>query len=112
MSLGKMTEFIDIVSQSVIYDNEGFGTIADNVLASDIRAYKENRFASEKWANMAAFSTASCLFRFRVIPALNVTTEYKIRWKNELYNILTVDNYREKGMYIDCLAEKYIPSMK
>ncbi len=71
MSFGKMNAFIDIISTTPIKDAEGFATTGDIVLAS-VRAYKEERHGTEKWANMAAFSTATALFRFRKIPGLDV----------------------------------------
>ena len=69
----KMNTFIDIVSTAPVKDAEGFVTTGDNILAS-VRAYKEDRHGSERWANMAAFAEASALFRFRKIPGVTVYT--------------------------------------
>lgn len=49
MSYGKMNCFIDILSTQPIKDSEGFVTTGDVVLAS-VRAYKENKHGSERWA--------------------------------------------------------------
>ena len=56
----KMNVFIDIVQKKVTTDDEGFKVETDEVLAS-VRAYREGRHGSEKWANMAAFTTATDL---------------------------------------------------
>lgn len=110
MSYGKMNTFIDIISTAPIKDGEGFATKGDTILAS-VRAYKEDRHGSERWTNMATFSSASSLFRFRRIPELEVTTEMFITCSDGRYHILSVENVRGRGMYIEVLAEKLEPSV-
>ena len=63
-------------------DAEGFKSEKEVTLAS-VRAYREGRHGSERWANMAAFSEATDLFRFRVIPGVSVTTDLcaPLRWR-------------------------------
>jgi hypothetical protein len=63
MSFGKMNTMIDIISTTPVQDADGFAVHGDQILAS-VRAYKEHRNGSQKWANMAAFSAATALFRF------------------------------------------------
>ena len=72
MSYGKMNDFADIVKTKQVKDSEGFSTTQDEVLAS-VRVYREGRHGSQRWANLAAFSEATDLFRFRCIPGLTVT---------------------------------------
>ena len=107
MSYGKMNSFIEIISLSHAKDSEGFAASGGTVLAS-VRAYKENRHGNEKWANMAAFSEASSLFRFRKIPGLAVTAEMVIVCADGRYNILSVEDVRGRGMYLEVLAKKVI----
>jgi len=107
MSFGKMNTFIDIISTVPVKDSEGFAVTGDTILAS-IRAYKEDRRGNEKWANMAAFSEASSLFRFRKIPGLEVTPEMVIVCEDGRYNILSVEDVRGRGMYLEVLAKKVI----
>ena len=109
MSFGKMNTFIDIISTVPAKDAEGFATEGDILLAS-VRAYKEDRHGNERWANMAAFSSASSLLRFRKIPGLEITTEMVITCADGRYRILSVENVRDRGMYIEVLAEKVEPS--
>ena len=67
MSFGKMNTQIQITQKQITLDGEGFQTETD-VVVSTVRAYREGRHGSEKWANRAAFSEATDLFRFRSIP--------------------------------------------
>ena len=104
MSFGKMNVFIDIV-QKVTTDDEGFKVETDEVLAS-IRAYREGRHGSEKWANMAAFTTATDLFRFRAIPNLTVTTDMKIICSGHTFGITSVEDVKGRGMYLEALVQE------
>ena len=105
MSFGKMNVVIEIYKEKSIKDAEGFVTKEDQVLTS-MRAYKENRHGSEAWKNRASFSEASSLFRFRKPRGLELTTELTIRCNNERYNIFSVEDIKERGMYVEVLAEK------
>ena len=109
MSFGKMNDFIDIIQTNQSKDDAGFGTSAETVLAS-VRAYKEDRYGNVQWANRAAFSTATTLFRFRCLPGIEVTTSLYIVCAGGRYRILSVENVRERGMYLEVLAEKIEPT--
>ncbi|MCL6557850.1 MAG: head-tail adaptor protein [Firmicutes bacterium] len=109
MSFGKMNTFVDIISTKPVKDSEGFAEKGDTILAS-IRAYKEDRHGSEIWANRAAFSQASALFRFRKIPNLEITTDLVLVCSDGRYNIVSVEDVKGRGMYIEVLAEKVNPS--
>ena len=111
MSFGKMNTFIDIVQTDQTKDDTGFVTSSDTVLAS-VRAYKEDRHGTTIWANRAAFSTASCLFRFRVIPGVTVNTKLQILCGWDRYKILSAEDVRGKGMYIEALCELIEPSKR
>ena len=106
-----MNTFIDIISTVPIKDEEGFAKKVDNILAS-VRAYKEERHGSERWTNMASFSTASSLFRFRKISELKVTAEMFIVCEDARYQILSVEDVRSRGMYVEVLAEKLEPTVR
>ncbi len=105
MSFGKMNTFIDIVEQRKTKDPEGFAAMEDVVVAS-LRAYREGRHGSEKWANRAAFSEATDLFRFRCIPDFTVTTAHCILCGDERFNITSVENVKGRGMYLEVLAKE------
>lgn len=104
-----MNGFADIVITKNIKDSEGFTTTADEVLAS-VRVYREGRHGSERWANLAAFSEATDLFRFRCIPGLTVTTDYIIVSGGERFEITSVGNVKGRGMYTEVLAKKVVAS--
>lgn len=107
MSLGKMNVTIEIYKEESIKDGEGFVT-KDEQLLTSMRAYKENRHGSEAWKNRASFSEATSLFRFRKPRGLELelTTELILRCNDERYNILSVEDIKERGMYVEVLAEK------
>jgi head-tail adaptor len=105
MSFGKMNTQIDIISAAPVKDADGFVTNGDHVVAS-VRAYKEDRHGNERWANMAAFSEATALFRFRKIPSVVITTSLFIVCDNERYRIVSAEDVRGRGMYVEVLAEK------
>jgi len=105
MSFGKMNTFIDIVAVRPAKDKDGFSVSNDEILAT-VRAYKEDRYGNQKWANMAAFSTATALFRFRKLSALEVTTAMVIVCDAGRYRITSTEDVRGRGMYVEVYAEK------
>ncbi len=107
MSFGKMNGFADIILCKRQKDAEGFSTVVDEVVAS-VRVYREGRHGSQRWANLAAFSTATDLFRLRVIPELNITTEHVIVCGGGRYEIVSVEDVKGRGMYIELLAKKVV----
>lgn len=109
MSFGKMNTFIDIAQKVNIKDSEGFSAETDNILAS-VRAYREGRHGNEKWANRAAFSEATDLFRFRFIPDTIVTTAMVIVCDGRHFEITSVEDVKGRGMYTEVLAKVVKPS--
>lgn len=105
MSFGKMNTFIDIIQTIETKDTEGFAISDESVVAS-VRAYMEERHGTKMWANRAVFSTANVLFRFRKIPNINITTQMIIVCGGERYKILSVEDVRGRGMYIEVLAQR------
>ena len=110
MSIGKMNGFADIVETRQVKDSEGFTHSEDEVLAS-IRVYREGRHGSQRWANLAAFSEATDLFQFRCIPGLMVTTDHFLVCDGSRYDIVSVENVKGRGMYIEVLAKKEVPTI-
>ena len=110
MSFGKMNTFIEIVEKQKVLDDEGFSTVTDVVLAS-IRAYREGRHGSQRWANLAAFSEATDLFRFRCIPGIGITTDHTIICDDERFEITSVEDVKGRGMYTEVLAKKVVASV-
>ena len=105
MSFGKMNTFIKIVEKQFTRDDEGF-SIEKDVTIAEVRAYREGRHGSEKWANMATYSTATDLFRFRVIPDVTVTTEMRILCDGHTFEITSVEDVKGKGMYLEVLGQE------
>lgn len=109
MSLGKMNTFIDIIKKVTVKDSEGFSTETDIIIAS-VRAYQEKRHGTEKWANRATFSVATDLFRFRCIPGITVTTDMVILTDDGRFEIISVEDVKSRGMYLEVLAKEVKPS--
>ena len=111
MSFGKMNTFIDVITTEPVKDGEGFVNTGDYILAS-VRAYKEDRHGNEKWANRAAFSTATSLFRFRKIPGLVIDASLVIACADGRFRILSAEDVKGRGMYVEALAEKIEPTVR
>ena len=105
MGLGLMNKKASIVSIERTTDSEGFKSETVRVLA-EVRVFVEGRHGSERWANLAAFSEATDLFRFRKMPSITVTTKEYILFENNKYDILSVENVKGKGMYVEVLAKR------
>lgn len=105
MSFGKMNGFADIVETRQVKDSEGFTHSEDEVLAS-VCVYREGRHGSQRRANLAAFSEATDLFRFRCIPDLTVTADQFLVTEEGRFDIVSVENVKGRGMYVEVLAKR------
>ena len=110
MSFGKMSGFADIVENRQVKDSEGFIHSENEVLAS-VRVYREGRHGSQRWANLAAFSEATDLFRFRRIPGLGITTDHIIVTDGERFEVTSVEDVKGRGMYTEVLAKKVVATV-
>ena len=109
MSFGKMNKSIEITQKQIVADSEGFQSETDVVVAK-VRAYREGRHGSEKWANRAVFSSATDLFRFRTIPGLKISTDMRILCDGSVFEITSVEDVKGRGMYVEVLAKEVEPS--
>ncbi len=100
---------VQILSTEAVKDAEGFSTQQDTVLAN-VRAYHEARHGSERWANRAAFSEATDLFRFRAIPGVEISTKLFLLCEGCRYDITSVEDVKGRGMYVEILAKKVVAS--
>ena len=105
MGLGLMNKKAKIISITRETDSEGFSFENVAVLA-EVRVFAEGRHGSERWANLAAFSEATELFKLRKIPGLDITTKHYVEIDDIRYNILSVENVKGRGMYIEILAKR------
>jgi len=99
-----MNKFIDIITTISAKDADGFAVKSDTVIAS-VRAYFEPRNTTEKWSNHAVFAEATALFRLRKIPGVNVDLTMEIMCENVRYNIISVEDIRGRGMYLEILGK-------
>jgi hypothetical protein len=101
-----MNEPITILHIVTSKDTDGFAQSSDVVLAR-VHAYHEQRHGNIKWANRAAFSEATALFRFRVIPGVAVEPLLIIESAGRRFEALSVEVLR--GMYVEALCKEVEP---
>lgn len=104
MSIGKLNTFINIISTEPVKDPDGFVTNGDTVIAS-VRSYFEQKNSTEKWRNMSQLGEVNALFRVRCIPGVELNTRHVIICDGRRYNIYSVENIRNRGMYLEILAQ-------
>ena len=105
MSFGKMNSFIQLKTEAEIEDEDGYSTIVEVTIAS-VRAYREYRSGTKRWANRALFSEATNLFRFRCIPGVTVTTAMILVCEGSRFVISSIEDVAGRGMYIEVLAKE------
>ena len=103
MSFGKMSEPCTIIRVLYEKDSDGFAQPRDEVRAR-VRAYYEQRHGNVRWANRAAFSEATALFRFRVIPGLSIEPLFKIESAAGRFEVLSVEVLGKR--YYEVLARE------
>lgn len=106
MSIGRMTEFIDILDIKRPKDREGFAEKPVETVILSTRAYLEEQRGTKVWANRAAFSAATVMFAFCADPAVKITPSHVIECRGERYRILSVREAQGRGMYVEILADK------
>ena len=105
MGLGLMNKRAQLCIETENIDAEGFNCKAVAVIV-EIRVFVEGRHGSERWANLAAFTEATELFRFRRIPKLEITTKHYLICEGKRYDILSVENVKGRNMYTEVLAKR------
>jgi hypothetical protein len=59
---------------------------------------------------MAAFSEATAMFRFRKIPGVTVDATLVVADADGRYNIVSAEDVRGRGMYVEAFCEEVKPS--
>ena len=106
MSYGKMNTHIKILRIRYEKDADGFAQPSDEILAR-VRAYHEQRHGNVRWANRAAFSEATALFRFRIIPGVTVEPLYIIESAAGRFEVLSVEVLGKR--YVEALCKEVVP---
>ena len=108
MSFGKLNTPVQIIKLTYGKDKDGFATVTETPVAC-VRAYKEDRNTTEKWANRAVLKDASALFRFRFVPNTQITEDMVIDCYSGRYIITSVENVRNRNMYYEVAARLEAP---
>jgi len=103
LSFGNMSEPCTIIRVRHEKDADGFAMPRDEVLAR-VRAYHEQRHGNVKWANRAAFSEATALFRFRTIPGVAVEPLYILVCSAGRFEVLSVEVLGKQ--YVEALCKE------
>src|SRR5699024_3899561 len=109
MRFGKMRTFIDIVTREIVKAEECFSEETDRILAYE-RAYKEERKSSKARANKAELTKENAIFRDRNIPDLTIKPKIFIVCDDGRYEVVSVDNVKNRNMYIEVLTKKVVAS--
>jgi len=108
MAFGKMRTTIDILTVTRTVDSSGFA-VENMVVIFTTRAYFEQRGGSKSWANLASFSDATALFRFRKGNVL-VDITNRIQHGDDIYII--TDLQEIGNMYYEALVVNWRPAKK
>ena len=103
MSIGDLNTPIQILRLRFGRDRDGFPTESDELIAC-VRARAETRNATERWSNRAVLREASAIFTFRHIPHIDLTTDMVIVCGANRYNIVSVENVRNRNLYTQVVA--------
>lgn len=109
MGINRMDHFISIGRYKNIIDSKGFNSPVFETLAKT-RSFREGRHGSERWRNLASFSEATDLYRFRVIPNLEIKNDMVIKEGSSYFEITSVENIKGRNMYIEVLVKEVKPS--
>lgn len=66
----------------------------------------ENRHGSQKWQAGGYSEFVTNLFTINFVPGWEPTTAHRLKWKNELYDIESVDNIRFENLEVEIRAIK------
>ncbi len=103
MSIGDLNTPIQILHLRFGRDRDGFPTESEELIAC-VRARAEMRNATERWSNRAVLREASSVFTFRHIPHIEITTDMVIVCGTDRYNIISVENVRNRNLYTQIVA--------
>ena len=114
--LGKMRHWIHIVRKVTENDSAGFEVFVEYEHIMSTRATMELKQMNEFWINIATFSKADTLFKFRKKPGIEFDASMVILIGNldnpntGTYNILSIDETKSANLYYEVFAQLVLPS--
>ena len=102
MSFGKMNKTITIFAPTYLKDKDAFTTTILTPVVTR-RAYVEYKNLTERWANKSILKDAECVITFRFIDG--ITNDCAIKIDEQMFDIISVENVRGKGFYIQVVAK-------
>lgn len=101
----QLNKRVEVYKKEITSDLEGF-TRKNKVSLGFTRMSREGRHGSQMWANYATFSEATDLFKCRRDPNIEITTSCFLLVDGVEYDILSVENVKGKGLYLEILAKR------
>ena len=101
----RFDRFIEVIKVTHTKDNDAFSIDQEEIIAS-VRANREGRHGSLKWANRASFSEATEQYIFRKVPDIEIKTDMIIVDGNDRFVITSVEDVKGRGMYIEVLCKE------
>jgi head-tail adaptor len=98
-----MRHRVELLTVRTEQDEEGFAREFLSVVTA-VRAYKEDRKATKRWENRAAWTDATALFVIRKTPGLEVSDKLRLRCLDKLWQITSVTD--TGGLYLEILARR------
>jgi len=100
--IGELNKRIEIITTENSHDDEGF-PISQEVTLYRPWAKITHVSGSEIYKSNSDFARSST--RFLIRYRADLKEEHKIKYKNNLYNIKYINNYKEEDRFIEILAE-------
>lgn len=104
MSYGKMNNQITFIQKVKSKDNDGFA-VFENKKIGMARAYVQEKNSTEKWANKTILNDASAIFTIRFDKTLKIDRTMMIEFNGDLYEIINIENIRQKNMYVEIIGK-------
>lgn len=108
MSFGKMNQQLMFFDKSFTTTPAGFQE-GFYRLVRVVRGYREGRHGNAAWANRAAFTKSTDLFRIRAIPDLKLDESMLILHGGQWFEIDSIEDIRGQGRYLEILATATTP---
>jgi head-tail adaptor len=96
---GVFNKKIDIIEFLITKDPDGFDIITENLILT-CWAQVSNTSGTEIIRSNSDFSSVKTRFFLRT-PRVNLDKDFKIKFKNNIYEIIYINNYNFYGIYTE-----------
>jgi head-tail adaptor len=100
---GNLNKKIQIIRYILVKDSDGFEIKTEEILL-DTRAQVSNKSGKNLMSENSDFSSTQTRFLIRT-PKLAIDKDYLIKFRNETYDIVYINDYNFDGIYTEILGE-------